>query len=180
MRPFCARLRSRGWRVANWGYSSLRGTIAEHARKFRQYVAFSLSGERRIHIVAHSMGAIVVRAALAVGPVANLGRVVLLAPPNQGTPVARAAERILGGVCGGIADLSDRPDSFVNRLPAFSSVDVGILAAKYDVLVPVASTHLHDEQGHVVLRASHNSLLFSRTAINLVLAFLETGRFERE
>ena len=91
MYPLCFRLRSRGFRVTNWGYSSLWHTIAEHPERLREYLAHSLSDEPCVHIIAHSMGAIVVRSALAMGPVANLGRVILFAPPNQGTPVARHA-----------------------------------------------------------------------------------------
>jgi hypothetical protein len=139
----------------------------------------SLSKERRIHIVAHSMGAIVARTALSTGhPLTNLGRVVLLAPPNRGTPVARYAAKVVGHVCQGIADLSDHSDSFVSRLPSPNSVDVGIIAARFDVLVPVANTHLDGECQHVVLNATHNSLLVSRAAANCVRAFLATGRFE--
>jgi pimeloyl-ACP methyl ester carboxylesterase len=180
MRPLCARLRSQGYRVSNWGYASLRGSIAEHGRRFHEYVAVSLSEERRIHIVAHSMGAIVVRAALAMGPVGNLGRVVLLAPPNHGTPVARNAGRIVGRVCRGIGDLSDGPDSFVNRLRSPPPMDVGVVAAKFDILVPVASTHLDGECQHIVLNATHNSLLLSGRVANLVLAFIAAGRFGRD
>ena len=180
MRPLCSRLRSQGCRVSNWGYPSLCGSIAEHARRFYEYVAVSLFEERRIHIVAHSMGAIVVRAALSIGHVVNLGRVVLLAPPNHGTPLARNAGRIVGRLCRGIADLSDRPDSLVNRLPSLCPVEVGIVAAKFDILVPIASTHLDGECQHAVLNATHNSLLLSRTVANLALAFMATGQFERD
>jgi pimeloyl-ACP methyl ester carboxylesterase len=172
-------LRAYGCRVDNWGYSSLRGAIAEHAQSLYEHLAVSLSKEGRIHIVAHSMGAIVARTALSTGrPLTNLGRVVLLAPPNRGTPVARHAAKVVGRVCQGIADLSDHDDSFVNRLPSPNSVDVGIMAARFDALVPVTSTHLDGECQHVVLNATHNSLLFSRAAANCVRAFLATGRFD--
>ena len=180
MRPLCWRLRAHGCRVDNWGYASLRGAIAEHAQRLFEHLAMSLSKERRIHIVAHSMGAIVARTALSTGrPLTNLGRVVLLAPPNHGTPVARYAAKIVGRVCQGIADLSDHDGSFVSRLPSPNSVDIGIIAARFDVLVPVANTHLDGERHHVVLNATHNSLLFSRAAANHILAFIATGRFER-
>lgn len=43
---------------------------------------------KRIHLVAHSIGALVVREYLARGKPERLGRVVLLAAPNQGSPIA--------------------------------------------------------------------------------------------
>lgn len=177
MYPLCFRLRSRGFRVTNWGYPSLWQTIAEHAGRFREYLAHSLSDEPCVHIIAHSMGAIVVRSALAQGPLANLGRVILFAPPNQGTPVARHAARIVGRLSKGIGDLSDQRNSYVNRLPGLHSIDVGIVAARFDMLVPVACTHVDGERQHVVLNATHNSLLLSRTAVDLALSFIATGSF---
>ncbi len=95
MHVLCSRLRSRGCRVSNWGYASLCGSIAKHAQRFHEYLVVSLSDERRVHIVAHSMGAIIVRAALSMGPVANLGRVVLLAPPNTRRPQCRSNRRTI-------------------------------------------------------------------------------------
>ena len=178
MRPLCSRLRARGYRVANWGYASLFGSLEKHAARFHQHLANALREERRIHIVAHSMESIVVRAALSIGAVANLGRIVLFAPPNHGTPVARKAGRVFGRVCKSIADLSDRPDSFVNRLPTLDSMHVGIVAAKYDILVPIACTYLNADCEHVVLNATHNSLLLSRTAADLACSFIATGRFD--
>jgi hypothetical protein len=123
------------------------------------------------------MGAIVVRAALSEGAVTNLGRIVLLAPPNRGTPVARLAAPLFGRICRGIADLSDRADSTACRLPAECSKDVGILAARFDLLVPVSHTHLAGESDHRVLNASHNSLLLSPAPARLAANFLKTGQF---
>lgn len=179
MLPLCWRLRSHGHRVNNWGYASLRGNVATHAARLYDHISQFISHERCIHVVAHSMGAIVVRAALAMGPVANLGRVVLLAPPNRGAPIARLATPLAGRLCQGVADLSDHPGSFVCRLTGACPADVGVVAARFDVLVPTSHTHLDCEREHVVLRASHNSLLISRTAATLVMAFLDTGQFGR-
>jgi len=178
MLPLCWRLRSRGYRVVNWGYPSLRGNVATHAARLHDYLSESLFRERCVHLVAHSMGAIVVRAALSMGPAANLGRVVLLSPPNRGTPIARWAAPLLGRLCQGIADLSDHMGSTVCRLPVGCPTGVGILAARFDLLVPIASTHLTGASDHLVLNASHNSLLLTRTPARLVVTFLETGRFE--
>lgn len=178
MTPLCARLRSRSYRVENWSYASAIGSLERHARRLREHLTGPLADAARIHIVAHSMGSIVVRAALARGPLSNLGRVVLFAPPNSGTPVARVATALLGGRYPPLADLSDRPGSFVNRLPALGEIPIAVVAARFDLLVPTANTHLAGEREHVVLNATHNSLLLSRQAANLACAFLETGRFD--
>lgn len=178
MYPLSFRMRRHGFRTSSWTYSSLTGSIEEHGQWLREHLLTDLAEEPRIHILAHSMGSIIVRQALSVGKVPNLGRVVFLAPPNRGSPVARRAERLVGSIWRVVSDLSDRSDSFVNRMPSRCLADFGIIAAKYDALVPASHTHLDGEQNHRTLSATHNSLLFSRTAANLAGQFLRTGRFD--
>lgn len=168
------RLRACGFRVIPWNYASLFTKIDVHAAKLHSFLA-TQSAEPRIHIVAHSMGSIVTRAALARAPVPNLGRVVLLAPPNAGSPVARFASIFVGGLITPTRELADRPSSFVNRLRSNDTTEVGIIAARYDFLVPLKNTHLLHESMHVTLNATHNSLLFSRLTCQHIVSFLRLG-----
>ena len=174
------RLLREGFRTRNWGYSSLYQPVVNHADRLRALLEGELSSEPRVHVVAHSMGAIVTRAALSSGVLPNIGRIVFLAPPNHGSPMARVIQSSIGRVCKPIADLSDRADSFVNTLPRTIEAEVGIIAARYDHLVPVANTHLPEESDHIVLPATHSSLLFSRAAVTQVNTFLLTGRLAKE
>ena len=175
MYPLCHRLRSENFRVRTWGYSSLFGSIERHAERLYDYLTGSLSQETRLHLVAHSMGSIVVRCALSMGRVPNLGRVVFLAPPNSGSPVARLAARFVGGLCKTLADISDGERSFIKTLPKLCAADVAVVAAKFDALIPIENTHLEGERFHVVLNATHNSLLFSHKAAHFAALFLRNG-----
>jgi hypothetical protein len=172
-------LRSCQFRVANWGYVSFLGSIEKHAERLHGHLTGPLSGEGRLHIVAHSMGSIVVRAALSMGEIPNLRRVVLIAPPNTGTPLARFASSLCGGLCRPLSELSNRTGSYVNNLPNLDSLDCGVIAGRFDLLVPESNTHIQGERGHIILNATHNTLLFSRTTATLTKAFLTTGSFER-
>ena len=178
MWPLASRLRGSGFRVLTWNYPSLFARIESHAKRLYEFLATQLSKETRFHIVAHSMGSIVTRAALNRSPLPNLGRLVLLAPPNGGSPVARLASMLIGGVVVPTRELSDRHSSYVNQLRGPSDLDVGIIAARYDILVPVGNTHLVGERVHETLFATHNSLLLSRTACSKTVRFLRTGNFE--
>lgn len=121
-----------GYSVFNIDYPSRAAPIeelSEHA------IADALSccrrdGARVIHFVTHSMGGILVRSYLSRHAIPELGRVVMLAPPNQGSEVV---DRIghwklfstLNGPAGG--ELGTTTDSIPNQLgPATFSV--GIIA----------------------------------------------------
>lgn len=83
-----------GLTVCLWNYPSREKFIAEHACDlvcFLKQIAENSPGEP-IHFVAHSIGALVVRAALNRADCpeeAKTGRAVLLAPPNQGSCMGR-------------------------------------------------------------------------------------------
>lgn len=80
--------RRRGYRVVNWNYASKRLSIAENAEAFVREVAPRLRDAKRVHVITHSLGGIIVPRVLATHGLPNLGRVVMLAPPNRGSEVA--------------------------------------------------------------------------------------------
>src|SRR5215468_3846753 len=98
LEPLRRALQRQGFRAINWHYRSLRGSIEAHARQLAAK-ANELDQDaniERLHFVGHSMGAIVVRSALALARPRKLGRVVLLAPPNRGARLADLALRLIG------------------------------------------------------------------------------------
>jgi pimeloyl-ACP methyl ester carboxylesterase len=133
----------------------------------------------RLHFVGHSMGAIVVRRALAMARPRKLGRVVLMAPPNRGARLADWALRLFGRRIAAARELSSHPDSYVNKLAPAVDLDCGVIAASWDHIIPLAWTHLPGERDHIVLRGLH-TLQFHRRAPAQVGHFLREGRFLRE
>ena len=178
MRPLAYQLRSRGFRVQHWNYVSLFDPIERHAIRFFDFLRTVAATGHRFHIVAHSMGSIVSLSALNRGVFPNMGRLVLLAPPNLGSPVARIASKIVGRFIIPASELSDADNSYVNQLARISGIDIGIIAARFDALVPVKNTHLPNEKAHVVVNATHNSLLLSKSVSDLITTFLLLGSFE--
>jgi len=178
LEPLRRALERQGFRALNWRYGSLRGSIEAHAARLAT-AAKELDEDpavARLHFVGHSMGAIVVRRALAMARPRKLGRVVLLAPPNRGARLADAALRLFGAGPIAARELCSRPDSYVNRLAPAADLDCGIIAASWDHVVSLGSTYLPEQRDHLVLRSLHTLPLHRRTPVQ-VGHFLRTGRF---
>ncbi|HEY2230032.1 MAG TPA: alpha/beta fold hydrolase [Xanthobacteraceae bacterium] len=181
LEPLRRALQRQGFRALSWRYGSLRGSIETHAARLaaKAKELDQDSGIERLHFVGHSMGAIVVRSALAMAQPKKLGRVVLLAPPNRGARLADLALRLFGRRLVAATELCSDPDSYVNRLTPVSDLDCGIIAASWDHVVSPASTCLAGQRDHIVLRSLHMVPLH-RHAPAQVGHFLRQGRFLRE
>ncbi|KUJ84389.1 alpha/beta hydrolase [Microbulbifer flavimaris] len=148
-----------------------------------------------VHFVTHSMGGILVRHYLSRVPVPNLGRVVMLGPPNKGSEVVDA----LGEVPGFHAILGDAglqlgtsAESVPNQLGA-ANFEVGIIAgtrsinpvlsqiipATDDGKVSVASTRLDGMSDHLQMPVTHVFMMQNDEVIKQVIYFLQHGRFYR-
>jgi pimeloyl-ACP methyl ester carboxylesterase len=173
------RLRTRGYLTTAWGYWNMRCSLLVHAERFARELA-TLDRDPRIdtiHLVAHSMGCIIGRAALDRYRPAKVGRFVMLAPPNRGSFVATAAAGTFGKILKPVVELSTADDSLVNSLPMPQGIDIGVIAAKHDALVTEESTRPDGPHAHVTLPTWHTGLLFSRETADLVAGFLATGEF---
>jgi triacylglycerol esterase/lipase EstA (alpha/beta hydrolase family) len=177
--PLAGRLRQRGYLTNQWGYWNMHCSLLVHAERFVAELE-ALDADPRIdkvHVVGHSMGGIIGRVALDRGRPAKLGRFVMLAPPNRGSFVAKAAANTFGRLLRPVAELSTAPDSLVNRLPIPAGVEIGVIAAEFDALVTEDSTRLAAPHAHVTLPTWHTGLLFRPETADLVAGFLQTGVF---
>ena len=175
--PLCYLFHRQGYRVDNFGYPSFFRSIESHATALHAHLTSKLVAEERVDIFAHSMGSLITRKALDKGGVNNIGRIVLLTPPSHGTPVARWVAPVIGKICRCVPEMSDGQESLANQLPPKPSTDVGVIAAKFDTLVPNRCTHVDGEQDHVTLWHSHNSVLFSPKVSQLADHFFRHGKF---
>lgn len=83
-------------RVIRYAYASTRASLAEHGAAFAEFCE-SLPCKSKLDFVGHSMGNIVLRAAVGqwqregdpLGVLPRMHRVVMLGPPNQGAMIAR-------------------------------------------------------------------------------------------
>ena len=188
----------RGYRVINLGYPSTRFPVETLAQNYLAPALRKLDPppDGRVHFVTHSLGAIVLRQHLATELVPNLGRVVMLGPPNRGSEIVDAMKRgpclrLFTGPTGqqlgtGSEDLPRRlgPARFElgviagdrSLKPLFSSR----LPRPHDGKVSVDSTRLEGMSDFRVVHCSHTFLPWRKCVIRQVVLFLETGAFSRE
>jgi pimeloyl-ACP methyl ester carboxylesterase len=146
-----------------------------------------------VHFVTHSLGGILVRYYLASGDIPNLGRVVMLGPPNQGTHAADAMQRMpgFGWLLGPAAfQLGKGPESIPLQLGAtefelgviagsrsIDPITSAVLANPDDGKVTVEDTRLDGMRDFRVVRSSHAFIMKKKEVIDLVSVFLESGNF---
>ncbi len=187
MRPLQKQFERQSIDVINWSYPSTRFSIATHAshllallEKLTSPESTKLASQNRLHLVTHSMGSIVMRAALAQQMIPRLGRWVMLAPPNRGSHAARLLGHWLGRIVPSLLDLSDRPDSYVNGLPTFTSlnpVPFAVIEAKRDRVIASSSVRLGGQLDHAVVDCHHGLLPWHSETGRLVERFLRYGTF---
>jgi pimeloyl-ACP methyl ester carboxylesterase len=184
MWPIARRLKRRGYDTRNWGYRSLGNCVETHARRLGMELSDldrQISG-RRIHLVTHSMGGIITRAMLANFEFQNLGRVVMLAPPNRGSHMARKLTPFLGWLTPSLAQLSDAPNSFVNQLPnplQKKGLEFAIVEATKDRVIEPGGVYLDGFREFARVVGHHGILPWYSQTVRFVEDFLLHGKFCR-
>jgi pimeloyl-ACP methyl ester carboxylesterase len=200
MRPMQQALQQAGYPVLNLDYPSTTHPIDmlanEHAqpaiKRFLKNQNYSETTP--VSFVTHSMGGIMVRY-LERHKLVTIKRVVMLAPPNQGSEIVDHLGswklfRWINGPAG--QSLSTMPDSMPRRLGPISA-PTGIIAGTtsyspwysllfagpHDGKVSVKSTYLEGMQDHLRLPVSHTFIMRNPAVIKQSLHFLQHERFAR-
>ncbi len=149
----------------------------------------------RIHFVTHSMGGILLRYYLAEEKIENLGRVVMLSPPNKGSEVVdRLSDFFIFKLINGPAGKQLGTDK--NSIPlALGSADfeLGIITGDRSInpilsmIIPgaddgkvsVKRANLEGALEFLVVHSSHPFIMRNKGVINKVIHFIEYGCFDK-
>lgn len=195
-----ARYLERGWpqtEVVAFQYASTAAAVAQHAQHLVRFMEYAARASE-VHFVGHSLGNIVLRRAFRLAELGQwrlpeLGRCVMLGPPNQGSQIAVRLQhwRPLTWFNGAVfmqlgrdwqelvQDLATPPCPFgiiaghlqlITRFHPF-------LRGPTDFLVRVEETHLTGEADFLEVSVPHGWLMSSRLVQTATLNFLKSGRF---
>jgi pimeloyl-ACP methyl ester carboxylesterase len=189
-------IRQAGHATANINYPSTRQGIAAHADDVGRIIE-SFEGVESISFVTHSLGALVVRDLLARDGAwqdrIDVRRIVMIAPPNQGSQLAKRLAAIpayhwLTGESG-----QDLASEVARSLPV-PDAEIGIIAGGRgnrqgfnpmltgddDGFVAVSETHLDGMDDFLLVNTTHGLIDDHPLTIAATIAFLNDGHFCRD
>ena len=185
------RLSRCGFEWFNFRYQSMRRTPRENATSLNNYLQTIKADV--VHLVAHSLGGIVLLHLFDKYPHQKPGRVVMLGTPIRGSEVAqkmissywmkpllgRSTER---GLLGDAPRWqSDRELGMIAGMRGFGLgklVMLGKLQQPNDGTVRLDSTYSNGFKSHMELPFSHHGMLFAKPVAQAVCKFLQSGSFE--
>ena len=196
MRALEKALAQHGYRVFNMSYPSTTKAIPELAADLHTHVE-QCCQTGRVHFVTHSLGGILVRSYLAQHPLDNLGRVVMLSPPNRGSELVDTLGKVwLFSLILGPASqqLGTAASSIPNQLNKRSPVDfeLGVITGNRsfnpltswlipgqdDGRVSVNNAQLPGMTDFLVVPRTHTFIMSSQMVIDQTINFLRNGTFE--
>jgi len=150
-------------------------------------------GVERIHFVTHSLGGILVRQFLSTNDIPDLGRVVMLGPPNQGSLAADEMVNVPGfdWINGPAGKQLGKGEESVPLKLGPADFELGVIAGNRtidpitssvlpnpdDGRVSVEDTKLEGMRDFVVVDHSHAFMMRMQRPIDLTIAFLRNGEF---
>ena len=185
-----------GYFTVNIDYPSTKKHIAALAQDAISKALAQCPKHSTINFVTHSMGGILVRQYLKKNTIKNLGRVVMLGPPNKGSHVVDNLSKMPGfelinGPAG--MQLGTTKISIPNTLGS-ANFELGVIAGTrsinplFSLMLPnpndgtvsVENTRLKGMNDHIELPVTHSFMMMNMNVISQVIYFLENGVFNKD
>lgn len=195
MKKMEAALKEQGYHVFNIDYPSRKKNIETLSKEIISNALNTCNkiGAEKIHFVTHSMGGILIRYYLSQYKIENIGHVVMLGPPNNGSEVVDKLKSIPGfkqinGPAG--QQLGTDKNSIPSQLgPA--NFKLGIIAGNRSInpilslLIPgtddgkvsIESAKLEGMSDFLIVPHTHPFLMKKEYVIRQTLWFIQNGKF---
>ncbi|MDC9724334.1 MAG: alpha/beta hydrolase [Gammaproteobacteria bacterium] len=182
-----------GFHTLNINYPSTKYPIEKLAKDTIGRALRSCPEKATVHFVTHSMGGILVRQYVSNHTINNIGRVVMLGPPNKGSQVVDklgdlSLFKLINGPAG--IQLGTTTKSIPNSLGTVD-FELGVIAGTRsfnpllssmmpqpnDGKVSVESSKIEGMKDHIELPVTHTFMMNNKAVIAQVIHFLEKGLF---
>lgn len=184
-----------GYEVINTSYPSTKLSIEQLANDHLDRIIRGQIKDpnQKVHFVTHSLGGIILRHYLNNHTINNLGRVVMLGPPNKGSEVADKLkgnyiyQKIYGPTGQELGTTSEDVPKFLGQV----DFELGIIAGDrsfnpyFSYLIPglddgkvsVESAKVSGMKDFLVVHGSHTFIMQKKEVIDQTIYFLRNGRF---
>jgi len=193
MEPVANMLEQKGFTVYNLDYPSTKYPLEQLASIVASDISQKIRADQPVHFVGYSMGGIVTRIILNKYRPDNLGRVVQLASPNNGSEIADFLKtnplyETIYGPAGqqlitegaGIDELLGDVDYELGVIAGNFSIDPvssSIIPGDDDGKVSIESTKVKGMRDHIIVSASHTFFPSNQEVLTNTLNFLRFGAF---
>lgn len=203
MLPMALFLKDRGYKTLNILYPSRKKTLQDLTDFVHEKIQGwkNYSADEPLHFVTHSMGGLIARYYIDKYTPENLGKVVMLSPPNSGSefadkldnhellsnfynkffgPAAKQLrtdyEHKIGDVPCPLGVIAGTSSINPLALWALPKDKVG----EHDGIVPVERTKIEGMTDHIVMKVNHTFMMFHPKIMEQTRFFLENGHFFKD
>ncbi len=196
MATLAEHLETHGYQVFNIDYPSTDHNIMALVDLVHQKITeLKINPTTKTHFVGYSMGCLITRGIIHRYRPQNLGRVVMLGPPNRGSEVAEffkefflyekiygPAGQELGTGHHDYSELLGRVNYELGVIAGDRSIDPissTIIPGPDDGKVAVTRTRLQGMKDHIVVHATHTFMMRNTEVLMQTAHFLKMGEFQR-
>ena len=181
------RFKAAGYQTANFSYFQMNKPLDQISGELIAFIREKVQTPR-YHLIGHSLGNVIIRDAFRQEYPPGLGRIVMLAPPNQAAHLAkRFKNNLLYRWFAGDSGQKLSEEDFFRELPV-PVVEFGVIAGgkgqkitfsePNDGLVAVEATKLEGMSDFIVLNHAHTFIMNCKDTFDHCRKFLEEGNFQ--
>lgn len=196
MESLAARLEAEGYDVINLDYQSTKHKLEKLIDLINEDISEKLTEDKPAHFIGYSMGGLLVCGILSKHRPENLGRVIQLASPNDGSEVADFLKDnfLYKAVYGPAGQQLTTNNNSTEKMLGKVDYELGVIAGNStidpissyiiggddDGKVSIKSTKVKGMKDHVVVSASHTFFPSNKDVHKQTLYFLKNGTFNKE
>ncbi|MDH5722341.1 MAG: alpha/beta hydrolase [Alphaproteobacteria bacterium] len=197
MYPITKYLEGKGYDTLNILYPSRQQSLEELTNFIHEKIQTTdhCLENKELHFVTHSMGSLIARYYITIHKPENLGKVVMLGPPNTGSEFADflSETKIIAPLFKHIYGPAGQqlrtdythidkdityPLGVIAGNMSINPLAPWVLPGEHDGIVPVERTKIEGMTDHIVVQATHSFMMFNPKVMGQIHHFLEYNKFK--